>query len=139
MKKQLTFNWIKSIPIYKGIKFLFLLFFFISTLNVNAQIISRLTANYPDGEVPSTPAPCADYKDLDDLACIITLTPAQDGYSFQIPLVNESDRSNLTFIFIPSGGCTSGSISCSSDGTITMPTICEPSGGENYIDFKKPN
>ncbi|MCK5171731.1 MAG: fibronectin type III domain-containing protein [Bacteroidales bacterium] len=136
MKKQLTLSLFKSIPIFKGLKFLFLLFFFISFLNVHAQnIISRAPADYPGGIVPASPSPCADPTDLSDLACIITLKPAENGYSFQIPLVNEPDRPNITFIFIPSAGCISGSIACSVDGAITMPTICQPDNLENFIDF----
>ncbi|MDA3952348.1 MAG: fibronectin type III domain-containing protein [Bacteroidales bacterium] len=137
MKKPLILKMFNSIPIFKGLRFLLLLFFTILFLNVNAQnIISRLPADYlPDGIVPTSPAPCADYTVLTDLDCIITLNPAFDGYNFQIPLVNEPDRPILTFIYMPSHGCNSGSIACSGDGTITMPTVCQPDNGENFIDF----
>ncbi|MCK4664980.1 MAG: hypothetical protein KAT68_19070 [Bacteroidales bacterium] len=115
---------------------LFILCLTFINLNLYSQnIISRDSIDYIGGSVPATPVPCADYEDLNDLACIINLAPAQDGYSFQIPLVNEPDRPNITFVFIPSMGCNSGSISCSADGTITMPTICQPDDGTNFIDF----
>jgi chitodextrinase len=141
MKKQLTFNWFNSIPIFKGLKFLFFLFFFISAVNIHAQdnIISRDPPDYPNGEVPGIPDPCAEPWETDDLSCIIYLEPAQDGvdYSFQIPLVNEAGRSDLTFDFFLEGICSEGDITCSPDGTIEMAGtgICKPDNQENFIEF----
>ena len=137
MKKQLTLNWFKSIPIFKGFKFLFFLFFFISTLNVHAQIISRDGDKYlPDGEVPTI---CE--TNPSDANCIIILPPSLPGidYHFQIPLINEADRPSCIFTIIQTTTCESGSpIPNSTSGDIDMPAAsrCIPDGDNNYLEIE---
>ncbi len=134
MKKLINFE--------KALKLFFLLFFFISLTNVQAQnIISRDGNDYlPDGIVPASPIPCANYTALSDQACIILLPPAEHGvdYDFVIPIQGGINRSDLVFEDTPESGCSSGAFNCSSDGTITMAggAICVPSNGANYIDFE---
>ncbi|MBU8893510.1 MAG: Ig-like domain-containing protein [Bacteroidales bacterium] len=107
-------------------------FFYINLYSQN--IISRDPLDYPDGEVPGI---CA--TDPTDAGCEIILTPAlpDEDYSFQIPLVNESDRSNLTFICINACGCSSGEINFSGDGTIIMSgaSICESGCFNPYLEI----
>ena len=107
-------------------------FFYVNLYSQN--IISRDPLDYPDGNVPGI---CG--TDPEDPDCIITLPlayPDQD-YSFQIPLVNEGDRLNLTIDFTLECSCSSGDINFSDDGTITMNNgdFCESSCLEPYIEF----
>lgn len=135
MKKQFTFYDVISIPILKGLKFLLLLFLFISAISSSAQIISRAPADYPGGEVPSI---CG--TNPSDPTCIIILPPSLPGadYHFQIPLISES-RSNCLFTIIQTTPCESGlPILNSISGDIDMPsaTRCKPLGGNNYLEIE---
>jgi chitodextrinase len=135
MKKQFTFYDFISIPIFKGLKFLLLLFLFISAISSSAQVISRAPVDYPGGEVPSI---CG--TNPSDPACIIILPPSLPGvdYHFQIPLISEP-RGNCLFTIIQTTPCESGlPILNSISGDIDMPsaTRCKPLGGNNYLEIE---
>lgn len=124
--KTLTLLGIKEIVCFSSI------FFMLSLTNLYSQIISRNDSDYVGGSVPiecSTPT---------DPACIIILPPAVKGvdYSFTIPLLTESLRPSLSFIFTPVTNCQSGNWSNTPDGTIQMAaaSICKPEIG-NFVEI----
>ncbi len=113
---------------------LFILIFFLSRSICAQNIISRNPLDYPEGQVPGI---CN--TDPTDPDCIIKLAPAlpDEDYTFQIPLVNELDRTDLTFIIINVCGCSSGEINFSADGTITMlgSSICQSGCLQPYLEI----
>jgi len=125
----------KQINCRKGLILFFLSFFFISLINVQAQIISRAPGDYPGGEVPSI---CG--TNPSDPTCIIILPPSLPGvdYYFQIPLISEP-RTNCLFTIIQTTPCESGSpVPNSIIGDIDMPAAsrCTPLGSSNYLEIE---
>ncbi|NOQ27142.1 MAG: VWA domain-containing protein [Bacteroidales bacterium] len=79
MKKLISFNWFYPFNM-KGLKFLFVLFFFISFLNVHSQIISQEEAVYNTLLPGSTLSACPGGS------CLISLPPARFNQDYQVTI-----------------------------------------------------